>query len=132
LSDVESGELRALLDDLRRELGEVVDELDRSRAAHRRVESLLLAVLDNVPTPIIVLDDSLRVRAASASATATWHVSLDAMATGVEELDRGGVVEACRAAFESGHVTSGSMPVGYGAAMIEEPGTGVRYITVWR
>lgn len=131
MTTADVSELATLLDEVRRELGETVDELDRSRAAHRRVESVLLVVLEHVPVPIVVLDDELRVRAASKSAEAAWGASLDAHASGVDDLDGGGVVEAARAAFEAGHRAPHTVPEGFGMAMIEEPGTGVRYVAAW-
>lgn len=132
MTEVEPAELATLLDEVRRELGETVDELDRSRTAHRRVESLLLALLDHVPVPIVVLDDELRVRAVSKQAESVWGASIDGHVGGLEELDGGGVVEACRTAFEVGHVAPSTIPEGFGLAMVEEPGTGVRYVAAWR
>jgi PAS domain-containing protein len=127
LTEVDAAELAELLDDVRRELGDAVDELDRSRAAHRTVESLLLALLEHVPVPIVVVDRDLRVRAASAEAERQWGVALDRPFLGTD-----GLAEACRAAAEAGYVAAGSIPEGYGAAMLDEPGTGERYIAAWR
>ena len=131
MTEVDEGELAAVLDDVRRELGEVVDELDRSRDAHRRVESLLLAVLEHVPTPVAVLDADLRVQAASAAAEEAWGAVLDRPVAGLETFDDSGLSDSVRAAFDAGYVAAGSVPDGFGAAMLEEPGTGVRYIAVW-
>ena len=127
MTDLDAGELAELLDDVRRELGDAVDELDRSRAAHRRVESLLLAVLEHVPVPLVVVDRDLRVRAASAEAEREWGVTLDRPFLGAD-----GLADACQAAVDAGYVAAGSVPDGHGAAMLEEPGTGVRYIAAWR
>ena len=131
MPEVEDGELAALLDDVRRELGEVVDELDRSRDAHRRVESLLLAVLEHVPVPVVVVDSDLRVRAASAAAESMWAATLDRPIAGLDAFEGSGLGSALRAAFDAGYVAAGSVPGGFGAAMLEEPGTGARYIAVW-
>lgn len=129
MTDVEPADLASLLDEVRRELGTTVDELDRSRAAHRRVESLLLAVLDHVPVPIVVLDDELRVRAVSAAAERAWGATVDAPASAVDEL--GGAVETCRQAFELGYLSDPAVGADLHAAMLDEPGTGARYIAVW-
>ena len=131
MTEVDEGELAAVLDDVRRELGEVVDELDRSRDAHRRVESLLLAVLEHVPTPVAVVDSELRVQAASAAAEESWGTVLDRPVLGLEAFEGNGLGDAVRAAFDAGYIAAGSVPAGFGAAMLEEPGTGVRYIAVW-
>ena len=127
MTDLDAGELAALLDDVRRELGETVDELDRTRVAHRAVESLLLAVLEHVPVPVVVVDADVRVRAVSAAAERHWGAALDRPLVGVD-----GLGDACRACFDAGYVAPESIPDGYGAAMLEEPGTGVRYIAAWR
>jgi nitrogen fixation/metabolism regulation signal transduction histidine kinase len=131
VTDVEGGELAALLDDVRRELGQVVDELDRSRDAHRHVESLLLAVLEHVPVPVVVVDQELRVRAASTAAESAWGATLDRPVAGLDAFDGSGLNGALRAWFDAGYVAAGSVPDGFGAAMLEEPGTGVRYIAAW-
>lgn len=131
MTDLSQTELVTLLDEARRELGATVDELDRSRAAHRRVESLLLAVLDHVPMPFLVVDEELRVRAASATAESSWRATLDGPLSGLDALHAAGVDAVCRAAFEAGHIAAGAVPEGFGAALVEEPGTGVRYIAVW-
>ena len=131
MTELDDGGLAELLDDVRRELGEVVDELDRSRDAHRKVESLLLAVLEHVPTPLAVVDAELRVRATSAAAESAWGTVLDRPVAGLDTFDGNGLGTALRSAFEAGYVAAGSVPDGYGAAMLEEPGTGVRYIAVW-
>jgi nitrogen fixation/metabolism regulation signal transduction histidine kinase len=130
--EVEDGELAALLDDVRRELGEVVDELDRSRDAHRRVESLLLAVLEHVPVPVVVVDHELRVRAASAAAESQWGATIDRPIGGLDAFDRAGLSDTVRAGLDAGHVPVTAVPDGFGAAVLDEPGTGNRYITVWR
>ena len=124
-------ELAALLDDVRRELGDAVDDLARSQAAHRRVESLLLAVLEHVPVAIVVVDAELRVRAVSAAAEQAWGATLDRPLSGLDTLDDAGLVEAVRAAFDTGHVTDASLPDGFRAALVDEPGTGARYIAIW-
>ena len=131
MTEVEEGELATVLDDVRRELGAVVDDLDRSRDAHRRVESLLLAVLEHVPTAVAVVDADLRVQAASAAAEAAWGTVLDRPVAGLTTFDDSGLADAIRAAFDAGYVATGSIPDGFGAALLEEPGTGVRYIAVW-
>ena len=131
MTETSNGELATLLDEVRRELGETVDELDRTRAAHRRVESVLLVLLDNLPVSVVVLDDDLVVRAASKAAEASWGATVGAHASGLEALDSPGVVETCRTSFEAGHVAPGSVPEGFGAAMVEEPGTGIRYVAAW-
>jgi PAS domain-containing protein len=124
-------ELASLLDDVRRELGDAVEDLARSRAEHRRVESLLLAVLEHVPVPIIVVDAELRVRAVGAAAEQAWGATLDRPLSSLDALDHAGLVEAVRTAFDAGHVQAASLPDGFGAALIEEPGTGARYIAIW-
>jgi PAS domain-containing protein len=131
MTDLEPAELASLLDEVRRELDETVDDLDRSRAAHRRVESLLLALLDHVPVPVVVVDEDLKVRAAGAAAEAAWGATLDGPLSALGALEGAGVPDACRAAFQVGHLAAGSVPGGFGAAMIDEPGTGMRYIAVW-
>lgn len=131
MTDLHRAELTALLDDVRRELADAVDELDRTRAAHRRVESLLLALLEHLPIATVVVDEELRVRAASSAAESSWGASIDAPVSGIDALDDAGVVAALRAGFETGHVPAGSVPAGFGAALVSEPGTGVRYIAVW-
>lgn len=131
VTDIDVAELTSLLDDVRRELGDAVEELDRARVAHRTVESLLLAVLDHVPVSVVVVDERLRVRAASSAADRAWGASVDAAMSGLDALDDAGVVDACREAFETGHLTSASIPAGFGAAMLDEPGTDARYVVVW-
>jgi PAS domain-containing protein len=131
MTEVDENELTTLLDDVRRELGEAVDDLERSRAAHRAVESMLLAVLEHVPVPLVIVDGELRVRAASAAAEEAWGASVDAPVSRLDELDDAGVVDVCRAAIESGHVAASSVPAGFGAALLDEPGTSARYVVVW-
>jgi PAS domain-containing protein len=131
MTEVDDSELATLLDDVRRELGVAVDELERSRAAHRAVESMLLAVLEHVPVPLVIVDGELRVRAASSAAEAAWGATVDAPVSGLDELDDNGVVDACRSAVEIGHVAASSLPEGFGAALLDEPGTSARYVVVW-
>lgn len=127
-SDVDT--LAHLLDDLRRELGSAVDDLERSRAAHRRVESLLLAVLEHVPVPVVVVDGELRLQAVSAAAEQAWGAQLDAPLAGLG--DRlGGIAGACQEALEAGRVAGDGLPEGLAAAVIDEPGTHARYVVVW-
>lgn len=130
MSTTESGELVELVDQLRQELAAAVDELDRARDAHRRVESLLLALLEHVPVPLVVVDRELRVRAATAAAEGAWGADLDRPLSALEGLDAG-VVAACRTGVEQGIVRPGDVPDGYGVALLSEPGTGERYATAW-
>ena len=124
-------DLASLLDDVRRELGETADDLARSQAEHRKVESLLLAVLEHVPVPRVVVDADLRVRAVSATAEQAWGATLDRPLSALDTLDDAGLVESVRAAFDTGHVVDAAIPDGFGAALVDEPGTGMRYIAVW-
>src|SRR5688572_30330422 len=105
-------ELSTLLDDVRRELGSTVDELERSRSAHRQVETLLLAVLEHVPSPIVVVDGDNRVRASSASAEREWGVQLDAPLPGTDPL--GDLAGAVRRGVEEGAVPRDAIPAGFG------------------
>src|SRR3990170_5234168 len=98
MTDLDPDALTALLDEVRRELGAAVEELERSRAGHRQAESLLLAVLDNVPTPVVVVDHDQRVPAASAAAEGAWGSRLDAPLSAVEALREAGLDETCRVA----------------------------------
>lgn len=129
MTEVERPELASLLDDVRRELGATVDELDRSRAAHRRAESLLLAVLEHVPAPIVVVDEELRVRAASAEAERCWGTTLDVPVSAVPALSA--AADRCRAAFEDGDGVPPTLGDHLRAATIDEPGTSNRYIALW-
>lgn len=122
-------DLAELLDELRSELGAAVDELERTRAAHRSVETVLSAVLDHVPTPVVVVDDELRVRAFSAAAEAAWDVRLDVAASSSDTLHGAGVVEALRPAFGAGRVDE--LPPPFAAVVVVEPGTDARYAVVW-
>lgn len=131
VTDVDAGSLVPLLDDIRRELSDVVDELDRTRVAHRRVESLLLAVLDHVPVPVVVVDQELQVRAVSAAAEQAWAATLARPMSEAGPLDDQRVTEVCRTALATGHVTPDAVPEGFGAAVLEEPGTAARYVVVW-
>lgn len=131
MTDLDRSELTALLDDVRRELADAVDELDRTHAAHRRVESLLLVLLDHLPVATVVVDEELRVRAASAAAELSWGATIDGLVSGLDALDGPGVVGALRAALEAGHLPAGALPSGFGGALVTEPGTGIRYIAVW-
>ena len=124
-------DLASLLDDVRRELAAAVDDLARSRAEHRKVESLLLAVLEHVPVPLVVVDPELRVRAVAAAAEQAWGATLDRPLSALDTLDDAGLVGAVRAAFETGHVDQDAVPAGFGAAIVEEPGTAARYIAIW-
>lgn len=120
-----------LLDDVRMELAAAVEELERSRAAHRRVESVLLAILEHVPIPVVVIDDGIRLRAVSSAAESAWGASLEAPASSVEALHDAGLPEMARTALETGHVDQSAVPGGFGAALLEEPGTAQRYVVVW-
>jgi PAS domain-containing protein len=131
VSDVDAASLAALLDECRAELTAAVDELERSRAAHRTVESLLLAVLDHVPVPFVVVDAEGRLRAVSAAAQETWGAQLGDLAAGVRPLGDAGVPELCRVAVEAGHVPAATVPPGFDAALLHEPGTDTRYVAVW-
>lgn len=129
--DADVTTLVALLDECRAELATAVDELQRSRAAHRAVESLLSAVLDHVPAPLLVVDAEGRVRAVTAAAERAWGARLGDLAAGVPALRRTGAAEVLHAAVEAGHLAGRSLPDGLAAAVVEEPGTGVRYAAVW-
>lgn len=131
MTEVGVDSVAELLDDVRMELTAAVDELERSRASHRRVESLLLAILEHVPVPVVVIDDGIRLRAVSAAAESAWDASLEAPASSVEALHEAGLPEMARTALEAGHVDRSVVPDGFGAALLEEPGTGQRYVVVW-
>jgi hypothetical protein len=121
-------ELGSLVEDLRLELHAAVDELERSRAAHRQVESVLLGLLEHLPVPLVVVDGEERVRVASAAAESVWDVQLDAPVAGVPALrDLAG---AMRAALHDG-VQQQALPDGFDAAVLDEPGTDARYVVVW-
>lgn len=130
MNPVETGELLGLLEELRGELASAVDELDRTRDAHRRLESLLLAVLDHVPLPIVVVDGELRVRAAAASAEDRWHAAPGRPGSALQGVPAG-ALDACRAALDQGSVRHGDVPDGYGVALLSEPGTAERYAVLW-
>jgi nitrogen fixation/metabolism regulation signal transduction histidine kinase len=131
MTDLDPDALSGLLDDVRRELGSAVDELERSRAAHRQAESLLLAVLDHVPTPLVVVDRDQRVRAASAAAEGVWGSRVDAPLGAVEVLRDAGLDETCRVAVAEGHLARDAVPDGFGVAVLDEPGTGARFVVLW-
>lgn len=131
MNDMAGSTLSELVDDLRRELAFANEELERSRDAHRRVESLLLAVLEHVPVAVVVVDDDQRVRAVSTEAERQWDARLDAPASSVDALHAAGLAELCRNAVETGAFEYARVPRGFGAAMTDEPGTDRRYIVVW-
>ena len=89
--------------------------------AHRQVESLLLAVLEHVPLPVVVVDRDERLRATSASADEVWGAQLDAPLAGVASLRD--LAPVARAAIEQGTVAPQTVPDGFGAAVLDEPGT---------
>jgi nitrogen fixation/metabolism regulation signal transduction histidine kinase len=130
VTEVDTESLAELLDDCRTELAAAVDDLERTRAAHRTVESLLLAVLDHVPTALVVVDAEGRVRAASARAASAWGAQVGDLAGGVPTLGAAGLAETCRRSIEAGRV-DGAVPDGFGAAVLDEPGTNQRYAIVW-
>ncbi len=131
MTDLDDDALSGLLDDLRRELTVANEELERSRDAHRRVETMLLAVLEHVPLPLVVVDVEQRVRAVSAAAEVAWDARLDAPVGGVAGLREGRVDELARAVADTGALDPGAVPDGFGAALVEEPGTAARYLVVW-
>ena len=131
MNDGDVGALADLLDDVRRELSSAVDELERSRAAHRTLETLLLATLEHVPVPVVVVDREHRVRAASAAAERAWGAQLDAPMSTAAGLAGEPVADAVSVALDEGKIDGHAMPEGFSAALIEEPGTGDRYLVVF-
>ena len=108
------------------ELETAVAELHRAREAHRRVESLLLTVLEHLPVGVVVVDPQLRVRAASAYAQERWSVVLD------RRLDDAQVPSPIRTAIDA-TIRTGQRTsiIGAGAGELVDPGGGARYVVGW-
>jgi hypothetical protein len=109
--------------DMTRELDVALDALEASMSAHRTLESVLLAILANVPLALVVTDRE-RVRAASTRAEETWGARTGTrVAVLPDEVRR-----AVQAAL--GGTGGGSGDPGLRTAVVDEPGTGERYVLV--
>jgi hypothetical protein len=108
-------------DELSRELATALDALEASMAAHRALESVLLAILDHAPVTLVVTDGH-RVRAASKPAEQHWSAK-----TGTS---LAALPEDVRRAVDAKLTGSGDAPAGLETALVEEPGTDQRYVLV--